>query len=536
MFAALVTFGVLPMVVVGAAAVAGGWRAVDAESRQSFEAMVRNRAATVDLFLEQKMRQLELVAAALPVDAMRRPFALAALCSEMQRDRGGIIDLGLLDAEGRHLAYAGPYALLDKNYRGQEWFERVLVLGRYQSDLFMGFRQFPHVIIAVRKQEPGGTFVLRATLDVDQLNALLREGSQESGADVFILNRAGEYQTRFAPSHRLLEKTGLAVAPHSGVRINEVRRDGARELQATAWLAGGAWVLVARQPTPGIEAALSAGSPILPAVVFCLAAIPICALPLARYGYRRVRALEEERAGLYESVAQSEKLAAIGRLATTTAHEINNPLAIIDAQVGLLKDMLGDANAAPTPDEVQDRLKKISAQVQRGKSVTHRLLGFSRRVGPLMEPVDVVAALDETVSFLEKEAEVQRIRVVREYAPGVPPVRSNLGQMQQVFLNVVSNAMDAVGHDGEVRLSVRCGRGGVEVEVADSGPGIMEADLERIFEPFYSTKPRDSRHCGLGLAICREIMRTLGGRITAASARSGGGVFTMWFPIQEETR
>jgi two-component system NtrC family sensor kinase len=188
--------------------------------------------------------------------------------------------------------------------------------------------------------------------------------------------------------------------------------------------------------------------------------------------------------------------------------------------------MLADPASRPADAEVQERLQKIAGQVQLGKSVTHRLLGFSRRIGPLTEPLDVVAALDETVSFILTEAEAAQVRLGRNSAAGIPLVRSNLGQIQQVFLNVVANAIDAGGHDGDVPLGVRCARGGGEVEVADTGRGIPVATLERIFELFDSTKPRSSRHCGLGLSTCREIMRTLGARITASNGPGGGAVFT----------
>jgi two-component system, NtrC family, sensor kinase len=535
MFAALVGFGLAPALSMGLAGLAADWTARQARQRDGLEALVRNRAATVATFLDQRLRQLEFLAAVSPVAELQKHDVLEAIRAEMAREGGGVVDLGLIDAGGRHLAYAGPYDLLGKDYRGQPWFERVLVLGRYQSDLFLGYRQFPHIVVAVRKREGGRDFLLRATIDVEQLGALVRDGSAEPGADVFILNRAGEHQTasRF---RRLMEKADVVPPPHAGVRVAE-RAGNPPELIATAWLPGSNWVVVGRVPRPSAWAAVSRGSPLLSIAVAWLVAVPLLAFGLSRYGHRRVQALEEERAALYESVAQSEKLAAIGRLATTTAHEINNPLAIIDAQVGLLKDLLLERGTELTTEELQARLAKIAAQVQRGKTVTHRLLGFSRRVGPLFEAVDLVAALDETVSFVEKQAEDSRVRLVRDYARGIPLVRSNLGQMQQVFLNVVSNAIDAVNRDGEVLLAIRCGRGGVEVEVSDTGPGIAEADLERVFEPFYSTKARDSRHCGLGLAICREIMRTLGGRITASSGAGGhGATFTMWFPIQGETR
>jgi two-component system NtrC family sensor kinase len=528
----LSTFGLVPLAAVLVAALGAEQRAIETRETGVLEAMMKNRKATIDLFLDQKMRQLELLSVSLRAADLVRPGVLQSLSQEMQRDGGGVVDLGLIDQDGRHLAYVGPYDLTGRNYAGQPWLREVMVRGRYQSDLFMGFRQFPHFIIAVKKREGDHDYFLRATLDTDRLTTLVREGAIESGANVFVLNRAGEYQTHYSEGHHLMEKADSPVPPlHSGVRMSVSGSGNHRELIATAWLKGDTWVLVAREPFPTL-AAVAWQSPVARIALGALALVPLFGYLVARRGLRRVRMIEEERARLHESVAQSEKLAAIGRLAATTAHEINNPLAIIAAQVGLLQDVVRDTSFLSEYPELRDRLGKIAAQVERGKTVTHRLLNFARRVGPAFEPVDVVAALDETVSFLDKQAEAANIAIVRDYAPDVPLVSSNLGQMQQVFLNVVNNAIDAVGEKGEIRMQIRRARGGVEVVVADSGPGIQEANLERVFEPFYSTKGGEARHCGLGLAICRETMRSLGARISATASPLGGAAFVMWFPVQ----
>jgi two-component system NtrC family sensor kinase len=144
--------------------------------------------------------------------------------------------------------------------------------------------------------------------------------------------------------------------------------------------------------------------------------------------------------------------------------------------------------------------------------------------------VDIIAALEETVGFLEKDLEASRIQIIRDYSRDVPIIRSSLSQMQQVFLNLINNALDAVGKDGEVRLSVQCSDGGVLVTVEDTGPGISKNDLSRIFDPFFSTKSGDKQHSGLGLAICQEIMRNLDGRISVESTAGKGTVFSLWFP------
>jgi len=264
-----------------------------------------------------------------------------------------------------------------------------------------------------------------------------------------------------------------------------------------------------------------------------LLVMPPLSLLVARHRLTQIRGLEMERAALYESVAQSEKLATIGRMAASVAHEINNPLAIIQEQVGVLTDEIADCAGGAMPcDELRQRLEKINAQVQRGRKVTHRLLGFSRRIGPDVEPVDVAEALNETVAFLAKEAEASRITIVRQFAADVPMIRSSLAQMQQVFLNLINNAIEAVGHDGEVTLAVKRTDATVEVTVADNGPGIPDRERNRIFEPFFTTKTGSTTNSGLGLAICRETMHGLGGEITVESEVGRGTTFTLRFPLE----
>lgn len=535
MFLVLLCFGLVPLLAMGIAGSLQNRRAMETRMRSVLESMVKNRKVTVELFLEETMRQLELVTATFSVEQLSNPLFLELLRNQLQSKGGAIVDLGLLADNGRHVAYVGPYKLRDLVYSGEPWFEQVMVLGRYQSDIFLGFRRFPHMIMAVKKRQGGREWILRATIDTDLLSVLVREGGLESGADVFILNRTGEYQTRYSDEHRLMEKADIDPIPlHSGVRVVEERHNGRRDFLATVWLRGESWVLVARQQVPGLSALANADSSVTWLLLLGLVAVPLLSYVIARHRLKQIRALETERAALYESVAQSQKMAAIGRFAAGVAHEINNPLAIIQAQVGVLSDVVAEGPDLPHATEFKERIAKIEAQVERGRKVTHRLLGFSRRVGPEPEPVNVAAALDETISFVEKELEACRIRIIREYNPEVPVVRSNLAQMQQVFLNLINNALDAIGHDGELRLVVQCTDGEVLVKVTDTGPGIPSKDLDRIFEPFFSTKSGDKQHTGLGLAICQEIIRGLGGRIGVESAPGQGTVFSVWFPREIE--
>jgi two-component system, NtrC family, sensor kinase len=536
MVVVLLCFALVPLLAMGAAGFAANREAAESRARNVLEAMIKNRKVTIDFFLEETMRQLSLFATTQRVADLSKPSVLTALTDQARRERSPIVDLGLISDQGAHVAYVGPYELQSVNYAGEPWFQQVMMRGQYESDIFLGYRRFPHMVMAVKKHEGDRDWILRATIDTDLLSSLVREGGFESGADVFILNRLGEYQTSYADEHKLMERADIGEIPvHSGVRVSEHSHAGRQEFLATAWLRGDQWVLVARQQMPGIQA-LVLGHP---AVMVVLALGLVLALPLswliARHRLHQFRQLEDERAGLYASVAQTQKMAAVGRLAAGVAHEINNPLAIIQAQVGVLADAAADWPEMPQADEFRERIKKVEAQVERGRKVTHRLLGFSRRVGPEVEPVNVAAAMDETIGFLEKETQAMNIRIVRNYAEDVPIIRSNLAQMQQVFLNLANNAVDAMGRDGELRLGVQNARKGVVVEVTDSGPGIAEKDLSRIFEPFFSTKAgTDHQHTGLGLAICQEIMHQLGGSITVHSEKGSGTTFELWFPKEPE--
>ena len=525
MLVVLLLFGLAPLLAMGAAGFLANREEAESRTRKVLEAMVQNRRATIELFLESRLDALAFAAASHPVRALAAPEALEGVRRLLQPGAGGIVDLALLDARGRPVAHTGPYP--PSGDADAPWLEEARVLGRYESDVFMGLGRFPHMTLAVSKREGGEIFLLKATIDASVLGALAREGAAESGAEVFILDRSGVYQTQPDERRKVLDRADVAASLHPGVRVRPVAAAGGREMIATTWLRRDRWVLVARQRLPTFPGDLVAHPVVMVVFVLGMLAVPPLSLLVAQRRLRQIRELESDRASLLESVAQSQKMATIGRLAATVAHEINNPLSVIDAQIGVVADRIA-GDASPLAQDVAERVKKIQAQVERGRKVTHRLLGFSRRVGSDLQDVDVQAALEEAVGFLEKETEASGTRFVRNYQLDVPLIRSSLAQMQQVFLNLVNNAVDAMAGKGEIVLTIRRAGEGVVVTIADNGPGIPEDRLRDAFQPFYSTK--GGAHAGLGLAICREIMQGLGGDIEVASRVGQGTTFTLTFP------
>jgi two-component system NtrC family sensor kinase len=244
--------------------------------------------------------------------------------------------------------------------------------------------------------------------------------------------------------------------------------------------------------------------------------------------------MEQKRAASDEVAMQSSKMAALGKMAAGIAHEINNPLAVIGEKAGWMKDLLGMEDVAGSENfqELLDAVNKIEYHVVRAKTVTHRLLGFARRMEPLTERLNINTVLDESIDFLENEARYRNIDIQTNYAPDLPLTTSDQSQLQQVFLNIINNGIDAIGKDGEIIITTRITKNNeICVVISDNGPGMPKDVLQKIFDPFFTTK-EVGKGTGLGLSISYSIMEKLGGRIMVASEEGQGTTFTIYLPVR----
>jgi two-component system NtrC family sensor kinase len=233
-------------------------------------------------------------------------------------------------------------------------------------------------------------------------------------------------------------------------------------------------------------------------------------------------------------ILQSEKLAAIGQLAAGVMHEINNPLATISACVAAIEGRLEGAGpaAAAIASAVDEYLRIIDKEVDRCSRIVDGLLDFSRPKGTSKAVVELNALVEETLFLLKHHRQFKRLKVVRQLAPVSPRTLGNAEQLIQVLMALMLNALDAMERGGTltVRTGPSPGRADeVVVEVEDTGVGIARADQDKIFEPFYTTKP-PGRGTGLGLSICYGIVQDHRGRIEVESAPGRGSVFRVNLP------
>jgi len=240
------------------------------------------------------------------------------------------------------------------------------------------------------------------------------------------------------------------------------------------------------------------------------------------------------RKALMDQIMQSERQAAVGRLASGVAHEINNPLAMISEIAGYLDDLASGGPGAEGADlmkELREGLPKILEHVKKGRSITHRLLSFARKSEVHVESADVNACLEEIMPFLEKEAGLSRISLHREYEKDLARIAIEEIQLQEIFINLVKNSIQSLSSEGggKVWISTSSKSGKVSISVRDNGPGIAEEVRDRLFDPFVTTKP-PGQGTGLGLSICYGIVKRYDGEIRVESEKGKGAEFEVIFP------
>jgi len=228
---------------------------------------------------------------------------------------------------------------------------------------------------------------------------------------------------------------------------------------------------------------------------------------------------------LYGQLVQSEKMAAFGSLGAGIAHEVKNPLAGI---LGITQLSLRGVDAQ---HPLQKNLLIIEKETKRCKTIIENLLKFARQEEVLFDEVDILQVVADAVAIVDHQLGINSIKVEQDLAAGLPSCRGNANQLQQVLMNLMINAQQAMaGNSGTVRLSAKTGeRGAVELRVSDTGPGIPQEIQERIFEPFFTTKPA-GQGTGLGLSVSYGIVKDHGGEIRLESGAGIGTTFVITLP------
>ena len=509
-------------------------KVLEYETIEPLKILVNKTKHSFDLFLTERLSAVSFIASAYSLAELADQQTLSRIFQVMKREFGGFVDLGLIDSSGMQVSYVGPYNLGGKGYQDHDWFQEVMVRGTHISNVFLGYRKFPHFVIAVRHEGTGGvSWVLRATIDTEKYNSLIAAMGLDSQSDAFIIDRSGVFQTDSRFYGRVLEQFPMPIPPVSlEPGVLHVRDSRNREiLLSYVHFASPPFILIAVKPhdraigfwyTPRRE--------LFFVFLVSVIAIFLVVLKLTDVLVRRIEESDYRREVTYHEMEQSNKLASIGRLAAGVAHEINNPMAIINEKAGLMEDLIGTMPQFPAKERFLQLTESIQQSVERCSAITHRLLGFARRMDVEYEEISLNDIIREVFGFLEKEAFHRNVNVRLDLADDIPKILTDHGQLQQVFLNILSNAFLAVQDGGEIVISSRRHTDDtVAASIQDNGVGMSDETMKHIFEPFFSS--RKGYGTGLGLSITYGIVKKLGGEIEVQSKEGEGATFTVALPI-----
>ena len=505
------------------------------ESRRlHLTAIAENQANTLNLFLTERVVNLRNLVNDPRFLADHSPEAMEGFLSDLVKSSETFVDVGFFSAQGIQSSYAGPHrSLQNRDYGSESWFQK---LGRTDqdfiiTDIYLGFRQRPHFTIAVKGQSGTQPPILRATLDPERIYDYIRtlEGANE--VSISIVNKEGYYQLVTPHMGTLLESSAIVPPAEPRLGAQAVRIGDTQAFYAYSWLKLADWALIVQPHSPDaagflagpIRALLLVSVPLLVLIVFVI---------FARAN--KLVALQKSSDRAQAQLAQASKLASVGELAAGIAHEINNPLAVINEEAGLVKDLMDPQFGEPTPrEELLPHLDNIEESVLRCRKITHKLLGFVRKSNVELLLHDLTAVTDEVLDgLMGPELAVSNIQIVRDYAGDLPLVRTDSNQLQQVILNLLNNAVDALeGRAGTITIGVRKVQTDVQIRVSDTGKGMSPEQLGKIFMPFYTTK-EVGKGTGLGLSVSYGIIKDLGGSIEVESALGEGSTFTILLPIE----
>ncbi|MBG0789727.1 MAG: two-component sensor histidine kinase [Desulfovibrionaceae bacterium] len=497
-----------------------------------------NARRTVAYFLEERTKALQFLAEHQGIANLMNPANFAHVLQSLKSSFGGFVDIGIIDSRGRQVAYNGPHDLLGLDYSRQEWFENTMTQGTYISKVFLGFRDEPHLVVArkVYDAKTDEVFILRATLDTGQFNDMLTSLDLPGGGDAFLVDRDGIIQTPSKSHGDLLHEVNLLNIPEYSEKTS-VRQtkdmDGTEYTVGYAYVRGTPFIVMVVKETAELMKPLQAiRMELLWMLTLCIAAILVVIVWVATYMVDKIYIADQTRARTLHRMEHTNRMASIGRLAAGVAHEINNPLAIINEKAGLISDLFTYRKEYVHDERLMANIRSIIDSVARCGRITKRLLSFARHIDVEMASIVFKDLADEVMDFLRKEAEYRSISITLDIPDDLPEFVSDRGKLQQIFLNLINNAFQAMNDGGDLYIAARAiTEDRMVFTVEDDGCGIPEGDIKRIFDPFFSTKKKVGG-TGLGLSITYGLVQELGGNMAVESEVGKGTIFTITLPTK----
>jgi len=495
-----------------------------------------NARRSISFFLSERLSALSFIVRDNTIEEIKDPEKLQAILKNLLASFNCFVDIGLIDQNGVQINYVGPYPLEGKDYSNQAWFQQAKDTNFSISEVFFGYRNVPHFILAAKYLMPDGSFfILRTAIDAVRFEDLLGDLQLSGRGDAFLINNSGIIQTPTLYHGNLFEQFPYPVPQYSkNTEIREeVDKAGNEVIICSAFIPESPYILIiVKQKDEMMKPWRTTRLNLIGFLVISVSLILLVIFGLVTYMVNKMYLLDQRRLSSVHKMEYSNKLASIGRLSAGVAHEINNPLAIINEKAGLIKDILTYSETPGQNPRVIELIDSVLSSVERCGTITKRLLGFARHMDSTFETINLPNVIHDVLGFLHKEAEYRNIVITTDFADDIPEFKSDRGKLQQIFLNIINNAFSAMKTAGRLNIVIRhhSDKNTIVATITDNGCGISEGDMGKIFEPFFSTKTRQGG-TGLGLSITYGLAMELGGKVNVTSKLGEGTSFFITLPI-----
>lgn len=532
---------ILPILVIASASISSVRQLSIKEVEFRSQQIVEHRQDALDTWLRSQILFFSTFVRLAPPAALDTDQALHNLILAMTEKSGGEVEIAGLQliraTDNSILATTGLDSNHFKNQAGFIDLTAVRSQGQTSSAIFTDQDGRACLLLAVSNLPANQ--ILHVVIRADQLEILLKNALTFPDDAVFLFNTSDTHQVPVLTlAQDPARKDSACKRLPSRFFSTDLNKADALQ-QSEGWLHAAKKLEMApctlvftTKVDNYLDGYLSYRNGIITIVALTAIFFILFSIGASRIIVSRIRQSDQEQTILDQQLADMNKMASIGKLAAGVAHEINNPLQLIQMQAGWIENLLKEESpeVLNNREEYLNSVAKIHEHVKRAATITRRLLGFSRKVDDERD-ADINALLQKTVSFVESDAYKKNVQLNVQVDPSLPVVRTDTSQLQQILLNLIENALAAVGSDGCIEMSTAVVENKVQVRICDNGPGIPPELVDKIWQPFFTTKA-DDKGTGLGLAICRDIAKKLGATLTAENRPEGGAAFILYLPLR----
>ena len=491
--------------------------------------VAESQSRILDIFIMERVANLINLIDGINMDGQ---INMEEYLENLQNTSHSFIDIGLFDNSSVQYLYFGPEKnLTNKDYKDEKWFDKLIKLdSRYVvTDIYLGLRGKPHFTIAVKRQIKDKYIVMKSSLDPAKIYEYLTSMESSMDVNLAIVNTKGEYQL---VSQKLSLLKSCPIIPdltkQKGIAFSSINNE--KIAYAYSWLSGTNWAVISSQNT--VSGFLNIFTTNLNILLGSLSIIIILIIIVIVRSKSMVLS-DYEKDIVHSQLEQASKLATVGELSAGIAHEIGNPLNIIANEVGIMQDYADPRfKMNKTIADLQPNFDKIMKAVFRCKDINKKLLTFVRKDGLEITSSDINFVIKDLINgFFERELSYQNIKVIFELMDNIPQILIDANQIRQVLINLINNAADAIENGGTITINTKIVDNEITITVTDTGCGIEKDKIEKIFMPFFTTKPV-GKGTGLGLSVSYGIIKSHNGNMHVESIPGLGTSFIMHLPFK----